>query len=198
MGQNQSQPGDNQNNKPEKKKWEPPVPTRVGKKKPNSSSASGTKIPKIFPTTRCKLKLLKNERIQDYLLMEEEFVQNQELLKPAEEKQQEERVRVDDLRGSPMNVGKMEEIIDDDHCIVSTTNGPEYYVSILSFVDKDLLEPNCSVLLHHKVINCSLGHVCCRCVAKRCGSNGFSNESGKGSYRILRRCGRTRVTGPRN
>ena len=51
-----------------------------------------------------------------------------------------------------MNVGKLEEIIDDDHCIISTTNGPEYYVSIMSFVDKDLLEPNCSVLLHRKVL----------------------------------------------
>merc|ERR1711937_1122637 len=28
--------------------------------------------------------------------------------------------------------------------------GSEHYVSILSFVDKDLIEPNCTVLLHHK------------------------------------------------
>lgn len=42
----------------------------------------------VFPTTRCKLKLLKLERIKDYLLMEEEFVQNQERLKPQEEKTQ--------------------------------------------------------------------------------------------------------------
>jgi len=64
---------------------------------------------------------------------------------------QEERIRVDDLRGSPMGVGTLEEIIDDDHAIVSSTTGPEYYVSIMSFVDKDLLEPGCSILLHHKV-----------------------------------------------
>lgn len=50
-----------------------------------------------------------------------------------------------------MNVGTLEEIIDDDHAIVSSSNGPEYYVSILSFVDKDILEPGCSVLVHHKV-----------------------------------------------
>jgi 26S proteasome regulatory subunit T2 len=49
-----------------------------------------------------------------------------------------------------MAVGTMEEIIDDDHAIISTTSGPEYYVSIMSYVDKDLLEPGCSVLLHHK------------------------------------------------
>lgn len=32
-------------------------------------------------------------------------------------------------------------------CLVS---GPEYYVCILSFVDKDQLEPGCTILMHHK------------------------------------------------
>lgn len=64
---------------------------------------------------------------------------------------QEERSKVDDLRGTPMSVGNLEEIIDDNHAIVSTSVGSEHYVSILSFVDKDLLEPGCSVLLNHKV-----------------------------------------------
>ena len=58
---------------------------------------------------------------------------------------------MDELRGSPMSVGSLEEIIDDNHAIVSTSVGSEHYVSILSFVDKDLLEPGCSVLLNHKV-----------------------------------------------
>ena len=66
---------------------------------------------------------------------------------------QEERSKVDDLRGTPMSVGTLEEIIDDNHAIVSTSVGSEHYVSILSFVDKDLLEPGCSVLLNHKVNN---------------------------------------------
>ncbi|KAJ3310523.1 ATPase of 26S proteasome regulatory subunit 4 [Boothiomyces sp. JEL0838] len=156
MGQNQSglpggPPGDKKDEKQEKKKWEPPVPTRVGKKKKKGPDST-TKLPAVFPTTRCKLKLLKNERIKDYLLLEEEFVQNQERLKPQEEKNQEERGKIDDLRGSPMNVGNLEEIIDDDHAIISTNQGPEYYVSIMSFVDKDLLEPGSSVLLHHKTL----------------------------------------------
>jgi 26S proteasome regulatory subunit T2 len=93
------------------------------------------------------------ERIKDFLLLEEEFITNQERLKPQEERNQEERSRVDDLRGSPMSVGSLEEIIDDNHAIVSTNIGPEYYVSILSFVDKDQLEPGCSVLLHNKVLS---------------------------------------------
>jgi 26S proteasome regulatory subunit T2 len=59
---------------------------------------------------------------------------------------------VDNLRGSPMVVGSIEEIIDDEHAIVSTAMGPEYYVNIMSFVDKDQLEPGCSVFLHNKVL----------------------------------------------
>ena len=151
-------PADGANNKdkkgsqPEKKKWEPPLPTRVGKKKRKGPSAAA-KLPPVLPTTRCRLKLLKMERIKDYLLLEEEFIQNQERLKPdetREEKNEEDRSKVDDLRGTPMAVGTMEEIIDDDHAIISTASGPESYVSIMSFVDKDLIEPGCQVLLHHK------------------------------------------------
>ncbi len=63
----------------------------------------------------------------------------------------EERSKVDDLRGTPMAVGTLEEVIDDNHAIVSTSVGSEHYVSILSFVDKDSLEPGCTVLLNHKV-----------------------------------------------
>ena len=41
--------------------------------------------------------------------------------------------------------------MDDNHAIISSSIGPEYYVNILSFVDKDQLEPGCSLLTHNKV-----------------------------------------------
>merc|ERR1712117_1012026 len=135
-----------------KKKYEPPVPTRVGKKRKRVKGPdAANKLPGVTPHTKCRLRLLKQERIKDYLLMEEEFIRNQERLKPQEEKNEEERSKVDDLRGTPMSVGSLEEIIDDNHAIVSTSVGSEHYVSILTFVDKDQLEPGCSVLLNHKV-----------------------------------------------
>lgn len=137
----------------EKKKYEPPPPPTVGKKKKKKGSEASSKLPDVKPTARCKLRLLKMERIKDYLLMEEEFIQNQERLRPTEEKTQEERSKVDDIRGSPMGVGSLEEIIDDHHAIVSSSVGPEYYVTMMSFVDKDLLEPGCSILMHNKVLS---------------------------------------------
>eukprot|EP00064_Thunnus_orientalis_P019611 superscaffoldBa00004980_g19735 len=156
MGQSQSgghgPGGGKKDDKDKKKKYEPPIPTRVGKKKKKTKGPdAASKLPLVTPHTQCRLKLLKQERIKDYLLMEEEFIRNQEQMKPLEEKQEEERSKVDDLRGTPMSVGTLEEIIDDNHAIVSTSVGSEHYVSILSFVDKDLLEPGCSVLLNHKV-----------------------------------------------
>ncbi|KAL3142519.1 26S proteasome regulatory subunit 4 B [Trebouxia sp. C0009 RCD-2024] len=169
MGQNQSGQNFGQGGPPggtggdkkdqvdeKKKKWEPPVPPpRVGKKQKKRGAAAGlgTKLPNVTPNAKCKLRLLKLERIKDWLLMEEEFVANQERLKPQEERNEEDRSKVDDLRGSPMSVGNLEEIIDENHAIVSSSVGPEYYVSVLSFVDKTQLEPGCSVLMHNKVLS---------------------------------------------
>jgi 26S proteasome regulatory subunit T2 len=51
-----------------------------------------------------------------------------------------------------MTVGTLEELIDDNHAIISSPMGPEYYVTIMSFVNQDLLEPGCAVLLHNKVL----------------------------------------------
>lgn len=146
--------GDGQEKKKEeKKKYEPPPPPRTGRKKVKKGPDSNARLPSVTPNSKCRLRLLKLERVKDYLLMEEEFIQNQERLKPQEEKSQEERAKVDELRGTPMGVGTLEEMIDDNHAIVSSSVGPEYYVNILSFVDRDLLEPGSSVLTHNKVLS---------------------------------------------
>lgn len=155
----------------DKPKYEPPPKptTRVGRKKRKQAGTSAAaKLPAIYPSQRCKLRLLRMQRVHDHLLLEEEYVENQERLRKAKaakdsnapavaddaaDRNADERGRVDDMRGSPMGVGTLEEMIDDDHAIVSSTTGPEYYVSIMSFVDKDLLEPGASVLLHHKTVS---------------------------------------------
>lgn len=157
MGQGQSLPGhppsgERKEEKKEKKKFEPAAPpARVGRKqRKQRGTEAAARIPTVAPASKCKLRLLKLERVMDYLLMEQEYVANQERLKPVEDKNEEERSKVDDMRGSPMSVGNLEEIIDESHAIVSSSVGPEYYVSILSFVDKDQLEPGCSILMHNK------------------------------------------------
>ncbi|OQO03470.1 26S protease regulatory subunit 4 [Cryoendolithus antarcticus] len=159
--------------KKEKPKYEPPPQptTRIGRrKKKQQGPNAAAKLPTVYPTARCKLRYLRMQRVHDHLLLEEEFVENQERLRKAKavttqtpataggdsdalDRSADERSRVDDMRGSPMGVGNLEELIDDDHAIVSSATGPEYYVSIMSFVDKDLLEPGASILLHHKSVS---------------------------------------------
>ena len=78
---------------------------------------------------------------------------NQERLKSQEEKVEEDKSKVNDLKGSPMSVGNLEELIDENHVIVSSSMGLEYYVGILSFVDKDQLELGCAILMHNKVLS---------------------------------------------
>ena len=54
------------------------------------------------------------------------------------------------MRGDPLQIGTLEEFIDDNHAIVSGAHGPEYYTTIMSFVDKDQLEPGSSILMNNK------------------------------------------------
>jgi 26S proteasome regulatory subunit T2 len=78
MGNNQSGAGGDaagqrgQDKAKEKKKFEPPPPpTRVGKKmKKKKGSDPNTRLPAVTPNSKCKLRLLKLERIKDWLLME--------------------------------------------------------------------------------------------------------------------------------
>ncbi|KAM1987027.1 hypothetical protein ACFX15_034345 [Malus domestica] len=117
----QGLPGDRKpdGNDKKEKKFEPAAsPARVGRKQlkqkgpeaaePGAAQAAGGE-----------------SRIKDYLLMAEEFVTNQERFKPQEEKAEEDRSKVDDLRGSPMSVGNLEELIDENHAIISSSVGPE-------------------------------------------------------------------------
>lgn len=69
-----------------RKKNERPLQTRFGKKKKRSKGPSAAmKLPTVTPYVRCRLRLYKMERIKDYLLLEEEFIRNQERFKPRED-----------------------------------------------------------------------------------------------------------------
>lgn len=90
--------------------------------------------------------------------MEEEFIRNQERLKPQEERQEEERSKVDDLRGTPMAVGSLEEIIDDQHAIVSTVSFFYKHKAYLLMYFR-MLEANITFQLCHLLIKNNLNLV---------------------------------------
>ncbi|KAF1743693.1 hypothetical protein MXB_4545 [Myxobolus squamalis] len=133
------------------RKYEAPIPPSFGKKPRKCKGPDFiAKLPAVTPNRNCRLKLMKLQKILDYLLMEEEYYTKVISKVQCEEKNEDERSKVDSIRGSPMVIGSLEEIIDDTHAIVSSSVGSENYVSILSFVDKQQLYPGCSVLLNQK------------------------------------------------
>uniref|UniRef100_A0A7S2JPQ1 26S proteasome regulatory subunit 4 homolog n=1 Tax=Leptocylindrus danicus TaxID=163516 RepID=A0A7S2JPQ1_9STRA len=149
---------DGDGDKKKKKRFEPRPSSALSRqgrrrRKKGSGPTGLSKTPTVVPSTKCKLRLLKLDRVKDFLLMEQEFIRNHEVFKPHEERDQEEREKLDELRGTPLGVGSLEELIDDNHAIVSSSVGPEYYVNILSCVNQDLLEPGCAVLLHNKTMS---------------------------------------------
>jgi hypothetical protein len=116
---------DDANNKGKKKKrFEPrPAAGRQGRRRRRKGPSGLNKIPTITPSSKCKLRMLKLDRVKDFLLLEEEFIRNHEVFKPSEERDQEEREKLEELRGSPLGVGSLEELIDDNHAIVSSSVG---------------------------------------------------------------------------
>jgi 26S proteasome regulatory subunit T2 len=120
---------------------------KLGKKKKKKKGVDiASKLPNVTPLSKCLLRMRKFERIKDYLLMEEEFVKSQSKYKTEDEKAEEEKSLIDLIRGSPISIGTLEEIINEDYAIISVGSS-EYYVRILSIVDKEQLELGCSVLL---------------------------------------------------
>lgn len=86
-----------------RRRFAPKPASRIGKKKRRRGPAQAAKLPKgkcwrsaaaachdvtrivlvaVFPTAKCKLRQMKLERIKDFLLMEAEFIKNQQILRP--------------------------------------------------------------------------------------------------------------------
>lgn len=117
------------------------------RKKRVKESKNNTRLPVIAPTLKCKLRMLKLCKVKAFLTLERSLLS---LAETNPHDKDDARTTVDHLRGSPLAVGTLEEFIDDNHAIVSTGIGLEYYSLIMSFVDKDLLEPGCTVILNNK------------------------------------------------
>lgn len=143
--------------KPKPEKWEPPVAPEIGKKKRNRGPDPATRLPKVYPGRACLLRQLRLERLQDYLLMEEEFLKTIEAQVDAHSNvelgglshYEAELKKVEAIRGTPLTVATLEEAIDDTHMIVSIS-GVQLYVPLLSFVDREQMELGRSVLLESK------------------------------------------------
>ncbi|CAG9534190.1 unnamed protein product [Cercopithifilaria johnstoni] len=88
----------------------------------------------------------KLEKQLEHLDVMEEYVKletrnlEKELLHAQEE--------VKRIQSVPLVIGQFLEAVDQDHAIVGSTTGSNYFVRVLSILDRELLKPGCSVALH--------------------------------------------------
>ncbi|CAD5221796.1 unnamed protein product [Bursaphelenchus okinawaensis] len=92
------------------------------------------------------LKFKKLEKQLEHLDVMEEYIKletrnfEKQLLHAQEE--------VKRIQSVPVVIGQFLEAVDQDHAIVGSTTGSNYYVRVLSILDRELLKPGCSVALH--------------------------------------------------
>lgn len=94
------------------------------------------------------------EKQLEFVELQEEYLKDEmrhlqrELLRAKEE--------IRRIQSVPLVIGQFNEMIDSNYGIVSSTAGSNYYVRILSTLDRELLKPNTSIALHrhsHSVVD---------------------------------------------
>ncbi|PPD81319.1 hypothetical protein GOBAR_DD21770 [Gossypium barbadense] len=92
----------------------------------------------------CRLKSL--QRQLEFIDIQEEYVKDeQKNLKRELLRAQEEVKRIQSV---PLVIGQFMEMVDQNNGIVGSTTGSNYYVRILSTINRELLKPSASVALH--------------------------------------------------
>merc|ERR1719498_953639 len=105
-------------------------------------SVVGSAIPQddLFAQYKKLEKQLEFINLQDEYLKDEMKNLKRELIRAKEE--------ITRIQSVPLVIGQFNEMIDANYGIVSSTAGSNYYVRILSTLDRELLKPNTSIALH--------------------------------------------------
>ena len=86
------------------------------------------------------------QRQNEFIDIKEEYVKDeQKNLKRELLRSQEEVKRIQSV---PLVIGQFMEMVDENHGIVGSTTGSNYYVRILSTINREHLKPSASVALH--------------------------------------------------
>eukprot|EP01025_Chloroclados_australasicus_P055342 TRINITY_DN6685_c0_g1_i2.p1 TRINITY_DN6685_c0_g1~~TRINITY_DN6685_c0_g1_i2.p1 ORF type:complete len:452 (-),score=60.64 TRINITY_DN6685_c0_g1_i2:48-1403(-) len=116
---------------------EPPVEMKA-------SELPGPRVADVDDDLYVKLKTLQRQleflKIQEEYIKEEQRSLKRELLRAEEE--------VKRIQSVPLFIGQFLEMVDANSGVVGSTTGANYYVRILSTLNRELLKPNSSVALH--------------------------------------------------
>ena len=81
-----------------------------------------------------------------YLQVQEDYIKDE--LKNLRSEYLYAQEEVKRIQSVPLVIGQFLEAVDQNYSIVGSTTGPNYYVRVLSTIDRELLKPNSSVALH--------------------------------------------------
>merc|ERR1719164_368355 len=90
--------------------------------------------------------LKEKEKYLGFLEIKEEYIKDE--MKNLKREHVRAKEEVKRIQSVPLVIGQFLEIIDHNHGIVSSTTGSNYYVRILSTINRELLKPGASVALH--------------------------------------------------
>lgn len=104
------------NGQPKRRRRRPNMNKMKIKRKSKNNQYNPSKLPDITPNLKCRLRLCRQERIKDFLLIEQDFVRKQvewkkekEANTPESEKNQggamNEQKQVEAMRGTPLLIG---------------------------------------------------------------------------------------------
>jgi 26S proteasome regulatory subunit T3 len=113
-----------------------------------SHRASSPPATNLYQTMKSLEKQLEFIELQEEYLKDEMRHLQRELLRAKEE--------IRRIQSVPLVIGQFNEMIDANYGIVSSTAGSNYYVRILSTLDREMLKPNTSIALHrhsHSVVD---------------------------------------------
>eukprot|EP00163_Fabomonas_tropica_P017383 TRINITY_DN3090_c0_g1_i1.p1 TRINITY_DN3090_c0_g1~~TRINITY_DN3090_c0_g1_i1.p1 ORF type:complete len:408 (-),score=135.85 TRINITY_DN3090_c0_g1_i1:187-1410(-) len=101
-------------------------------------------VEKVSQDLYTKMKHL--ERQMEFLDIQEEYVKEEykslkrELLRAQEE--------VKRIKAVPLVIGQFLELVDEHNAIISSTTGSNYFVRVMSTLNRELLKPNSSIAMH--------------------------------------------------
>merc|ERR1711871_307437 len=101
---------------------------------------ANSKSEDLYTTLKTLEKKLEFLEIQEEYIKEETKCLRRELVRAQEE--------VKRIQSVPLVIGQFLEMVDENTAIVGSTTGSNYYVRILSTINRELLKPNSSVALH--------------------------------------------------
>ncbi|KAM7258201.1 hypothetical protein ACFE04_013942 [Oxalis oulophora] len=106
----------------------------------DATSSSSTEDEDLYS----RLKSL--QRQQEFIDIQEEYVKDEQKNLTRERLRAQEEVKR--IQSVPLVIGQFMEMVDQNNGIVGSTTGSNYYVRILSTINRELLKPSASVALH--------------------------------------------------